>query len=264
MGARVARLPLPTWAVPASRTEPMIAHEEPRVVATGIGKSYGSHRVLHALDLALAPRSLVAVAGGNGVGKSTLLACLAGTVRHRGTVRLDGLLVGRATRGRITYLPQRLRMPASATGREVGRLFAALGDGRPDRVPLPDGFLPPLDKPIGQLSGGQAQRVALAAVLGGQPDLVLLDEPFANLDDEARDQVQRLVLAHRDAGATVLVASPTAVELLALADRVLLVSDGEIRFDGDPAGYAAHLGTAGLVLPSPDGVPAPASGGGRP
>lgn len=239
MDARPARLAVLSGAAALARSEPL-ERSVPRVLATGIGKSYGKHEVLRALDLALDPSSLVAVAGGNGAGKSTLLGCLAGTLRHRGSVRLDGVPVGGATRGRVAYLPQRLRLPASATGREVCRLFAALGDGRPDRVPLPEGFLPPLDKPLGQLSGGQAQRVALAAILSGRPDLILLDEPFANLDDEARDQVQALLLAHRDAGATVMVASPTAVELLALADRVLLVRDGGIRFDGDPAGYAAQ------------------------
>ncbi len=213
----------------------------PRLVAAGIAKAYGRQRVLDGVDLEVAPGSLVAVAGGNGVGKSTLLACLAGTVRHAGTVRLDGERLGRATRGRIAYLPQRLRLPAAATGSEVLRLFGALAGRGPRRVGLPDGFLPDLGKPMGQLSGGQAQRVALAAVLGGSPDVVLVDEPFANLDDEAREQTHALLRAHRDAGASVLVASPTAIDLLAVIDRVLLVEGGRITFDGAPAGYAGRL-----------------------
>jgi ABC-type multidrug transport system ATPase subunit len=211
-----------------------------RLVASGVSKSYGHQQVLREVDLSLAPASLVAVAGSNGVGKSTLLSCLAGTVRHQGSILLDGARVGRATRGRIAYLPQRLRLPASSSGAEVLRLFGALARGT-DRVPPPDGFLPDLRKPMGQLSGGQAQRVALAGVLKGQPDVVLLDEPFANLDDEARQQAHELLCAHRDAGATVLIASPTALDLLAMIDRVVLLEGGQVAFDGAPARYAGRL-----------------------
>ena len=77
--------------------------------------------------------------------------------------------------------------------------------------------------------------------LQGAPDLVLLDEPFANLDDDAREQAHQLLRAHRDAGATVLIASPTALDLLAMIDRVLLLEDGGIGFDGAPARYAGRL-----------------------
>jgi ABC-type multidrug transport system ATPase subunit len=118
-----------------------------------------------------------------------------------------------------------------------------------DRVDLPEGFLPAMDKPVGQLSGGQAQRVALASILQGSPDLVLLDEPFANLDDDAREQTHSLLRAHRDAGATVLIASPTALDLLAMIDRVLLIEDGRIGFDGAPAGYAGRLEMTVWVRP---------------
>jgi ABC-type multidrug transport system ATPase subunit len=219
-----------------------------RVVAEGVAKSYGKQAVLSDVDMMLAPRSLVAVAGSNGVGKSTLLACLAGIVAHEGRVLLDGKRVGKSTRGRIAYLPQRLRLPAGATGQEVMRLFAAFGGDR-DRVEPPEGFLPELDKPLGKLSGGQAQRVGLAAVLQGSPDLVLLDEPFANLDDNAREQAHRLLRAHRDAGATVLIASPTALDLLAIIDRVLLIEDGKIGFDGAAARYAGSLEMTVWVRP---------------
>lgn len=221
-----------------------------RVIAEGVGKSYGQQTVLAGLDLTLAPHSLVAVAGSNGVGKSTLLACLAGTIHHRGSVLLDGQAVGKASRGRVAYLPQRLRLPGAASGREVMRLFGAFAGRGGDRVALPAGFLPALDKPVGQLSGGQAQRVGLASVLQGSPDLVLLDEPFANLDDEAREQAHALLRAHRDAGATVLIASPTALDLLAMIDRVLLLEHGGISFDGAPGSYAGRMEMTVWVRPN--------------
>ena len=226
-----------------------LTDSEARVVATGVAKSYGSLEVLRGIDLQLSRRSLVAIAGSNGVGKSTLLGCLAGTIRHGGRVLLDGVRVGASTRGRIAYLPQRLRLPAASSGSEVMRLFASLAGGRGDRVAVPEGFLPDMGKPVGQLSGGQAQRVALAATLQGTPDLVLLDDPFANLDDDAREQAHQLLRAHRDAGATVLVASPTALDLLAMIDRVLLLEDGRVGFDGAPAHYAGRLEITVWVRP---------------
>ena len=226
-----------------------VAGAEVRVVAEGVAKSYGSVDVLRGVDLRLSPRTLVAIAGSNGVGKSTLLGCLAGTIRHAGQITLDGVPVGSATRGRIAYLPQRLRLPAASSGNEVMRLFGSMARGHERRADVPEGFLPDMGKPIGQLSGGQAQRVALAAMLHGDPDLILLDEPFANLDDDARAQAHQLLQAHRDAGATVLVASPTALDLLAMIDRVLLLEDGVIGFDGAPAGYAGRLEMTVWVRP---------------
>jgi ABC-type multidrug transport system ATPase subunit len=214
---------------------------EPRLVARGVRKAYRRQVVLDGIDLSFYHGSSVAVSGGNGVGKSTLLSCLAGTIRHEGEVLLDGEKVGPSTRGRIAYLPQRLRLPPTSSGREVLRLFAAIGGGGPDRVTPPADFLPDLDKPVGQLSGGQAQRVGLAAVMQGSPDLVLLDEPFANLDDDGRAQARELLQDHRDAGATVLVASPTAQDLLASLDRVVLIGSDGIAFDGTADQYAGRL-----------------------
>ena len=222
---------------------------EPRLVARGVRKAYRGQVVLDGIDLSFFHGSSVAVSGGNGVGKSTLLSCLAGTIRHEGKVLLDGEEVGSSTRGRVAYLPQRLRLPQTSSGQEVLRLFAAIGGGGPDRITPPVGFLPDLDKPVGQLSGGQAQRVGLAAVLQGSPDLVLLDEPFANLDDDARAQARGLIQDHRDAGATVLVASPTAHDLLASLDRVVLIEGDGVAFDGTADQYAGRLQMTVWVLP---------------
>jgi ABC-type multidrug transport system ATPase subunit len=224
-----------------ARSSMTAAPGEPRLVARGVRKAYRGQLVLDGIDLSFFHGSSVAISGGNGVGKSTLLSCLAGTIRHEGEVLLDGEKVGPSTRGRIAYLPQRLRLPATSSGREVLRLFAAIGGGGADRVTPPADFLPDLDKPVGQLSGGQAQRVGLAAVMQGSPDLVLLDEPFANLDDDARVQARELLQDHRDAGATILVASPTAQDLLASLDRVVLIGTDGIAFDGTADQYAGRL-----------------------
>lgn len=215
------------------------------LVASGLRKAYGARVVLDGIDLEVPPAQIVAVVGDNGAGKSTLLGALAGTVRHGGEARLDACRLSRLAPGRMAYLPQRPRLPAVATVADVLALFAALPGTRSSRITLPDGFLPPMSSPLGQLSGGQAQRVVLAATLLGAPELILLDEPLANLDDEAQQATIAMVATHRDAGATVLVASPAAIDLLGFADRVIRLAGGRIVDAGDTA---ASLGRMTMTL----------------
>lgn len=214
-------------------------------------RSYGNRRVFDDFSLDLPRGAISAVIGPNGVGKSTLLACIADPSAHRGAVQLgDRVLRGR--RGdRVAYLPQRVRLPVAATVGEVVALFRQLAGATDDRVELPDGFLPDDARPIGQLSGGQVQRVALAGTLLGRPDLLLLDEPLANLDQDARAAVLDLLRAHRTAGATTLVASPTAVDLLAAVDHVVLLGPGRVGFQGAPTDLLGLLRMTILVREDP-------------
>ncbi len=212
-----------------------------RLVVRGLGKRYGDQVALEDLDLDLPGSTLLAVVGANGAGKSTFLGSLAGILRHDGTASLDGRQIRPGDR-RITYLPQGLRLPAAATVADVLGLLRALAGGRPDRVPPPEGFVPEGSRRIGELSGGQAQRVALVGTLMGAPDLVLLDEPLANLDDEARAIATGLFRAHRDAGAMVLVASPAARDVLATADLAGRIDDGRLAALGPASALLASLG----------------------
>jgi ABC-type multidrug transport system ATPase subunit len=211
-----------------------------RLVARGLGKSYGELMALDAVDLDLPGGVVVAVVGSNGAGKSTLLGCLAGILRHRGSAVLDGRPI-RPGEGRTAYLPQRLRLPATATVGDVQGLFRSLAGSTGDRVPAPDGFLPDPERRIGELSGGQAQRVALVGALVGAPDLILLDEPLANLDDAARETATALLEAHREAGAIVMIASPAAHDVLLVADVAIRVEGGRVSAPSSPAALLAAL-----------------------
>jgi ABC-2 type transport system ATP-binding protein len=211
-----------------------------RLRLSNLTKSYGSRPVLAGIDLSVPQGTVAALTGPNGAGKSTLLACIAGAVRCSGGAFLDGVPIGAATRGRVAYLPQRVRMPASGTVGQVLELFASLA-GSGLQVPVGDGFVPSADRPVGQLSGGQAQRVALAAILAGRPDLILLDEPLANLDEAGRDAAAALVREHAAVGATVLIASPTVMDLVGVVDLVIEVDSGHIRFAGSLDDYMAQL-----------------------
>lgn len=234
-------------AVTISTAAPIqVAAGEATIVVHAVTKSYGRTLVLDVPDLVIPTAMLTAVVGGNGAGKSTLLGCIAGVLRHTGSVDL-GRSTGTSQAGsgarRIAYLPQRIRLPGAATIDEVMTLFRALAGPGPDRTAPPEGFVPPGHRRIGELSGGQAQRVALAATLLGAPELLLLDEPLANLDDGAKGVVREMILAHRDAGATILIASPAAFELLADADHVIRIEGGRVAFHGAAPTYLADLRT---------------------
>lgn len=220
-----------------------------RLAAIGLAKDYGTRRVLEVDRLDVPGRTIVAVVGPNGSGKSTLLGRLAGVIRGPGEVRLNGRRVAPDRLGRVAYLPQRVRLPASATVGESLALFAAVRAAGADRARLPDGFLAAADQLIGSLSGGQARRVALAAALAGGPDLLLLDEPFVNLDDDARRVIGESLASHRDAGAVVIVASPSTVELLALADMVLEIDGGRLGEPRPAASFLASLESHSVALP---------------
>ncbi len=159
--------------------------------------SYGSQEVLHNVTFEIAPRTLVAVVGPNGGGKTTLLKLLLGALAPRfGTVRVLGQAPA-AARARVGYVPQSIpfdpRFPVSV--REVALMGRAgkggrLGlYGRQDREAAARALervrLSPLERrSFAELSGGERQRVMIAQALAGGSELLLLDEPVANIDPE--------------------------------------------------------------------------------
>jgi ABC-type multidrug transport system ATPase subunit len=202
----------------------------PRLTISGLGKRFGERTVLAGVDLEVAAGSIVLLAGSNGSGKTTLLRCVAGLARHEGTVALDGrpIRADGAGHREVGYLPQALGLPTWATVAEVRALFGRLRGSSEMAVELPEGFLPPLDQPIGQLSGGQRQRVAFAVALLGEPSLLLLDEPAANLDDDGRTAMVEVLEALQTAGTSVLVAAPSPGDLNGLPDRTVRLVEGAI------------------------------------
>lgn len=194
----------------------------PPVRVRGLRRSFDTKRVINDLDLDIAPGEFVALIGASGCGKSTLLRVLAGldhdiegevTVAERCAVAFQAprlLPWKRVWRNVVLGLPSPDRARAEAALAEVGLTHRA------DVWPK-------------VLSGGEAQRASLARALVREPDLLLLDEPFAALDALTRLKAQALVAElwarHRCA---VLLVTHDVDEALLLADRVLLMRDGEI------------------------------------
>ena len=212
----------------------------------GVRKAFGDHVVLDDVSLEVGRGDIALIVGANGSGKSTLLRCVAGLTSFEGSARILGQNPrSAARRGLIGYLPQLVALPESVTVSEVITFFARLRGvslrrpaDRARAVPLPDGFLPPLDLPIGTLSGGMRRRVALAAAIIGSPPLVLLDEPDASLDEEHSASLWETMQALRSAGGTALIAMPLLVtsllrhDLATVADRAVLLEAGRVVHDG--------------------------------
>ena len=213
----------------------------------GVSKSYGEHPVLDDVSLQLKRGDIALLVGANGSGKSTLLRCVAGLTGFEGRVRVLGAdpRSGADSRGLIGYLPQLVSLPEPVTVGEVIAFFARLRGVTVRRpadlaaaLPLPDGFLPGLELPIGALSGGMRRRVALAAALLGSPPLVLLDEPAASLDEEHSSSLWETLQALRAAGGTALIAMPLLVtsmlrhDLAGVADRAVMLDHGRVVHDG--------------------------------
>jgi energy-coupling factor transport system ATP-binding protein len=185
---------------------------------------FGSHIVVDGVDLAGAAGEVVALSGPNGGGKTTLLRLIAGTLAP-----FSGAVSRRP--GRIAYLPQN---PAALLHRptvrsEVTFTIDRAGESEPPEVVLEAlGLMAVAERYPRDLSSGERQRAALAAVLPGAPALVLLDEPTRGMDSAARTRLVSLVARLRDGGAAVVLATHDAELTSAVADRTVNVGGGRV------------------------------------
>jgi ABC-2 type transport system ATP-binding protein len=217
---------------------------EATVSLRGAVKSYRGTPALSGVDLDLQV-GVVGLLGPNGAGKSTLLRVLATVLGvDDGSVRILGRdpSVGRERteiRRRLGYLPQELGYPRGFTAYGFLDYLAVLKEwDDPDRrraevrrVLEQVGLGDQSGRRIRALSGGQRRRVGLAQALLGSPDLLILDEPTTGLDPEQRVSL-RTVLAEAGRTSTVLVATHQTEDVAALCERVVVLDDGAVRFDG--------------------------------
>ncbi len=229
--------------------------EDRTVILEGVSTVYEGERApaLHEVSLEVRRGEHVAIVGPNGAGKTTLLEVIDGLLpATRGTVRVLGNAMwpgSHRLRQRIGYLPQDLFFPSDTPflaedvvlmGR-FGRMGPLRLPRKADRAVAREaidaiGVGEIARRPIGRLSGGQQRKVLLAHVLARDPELLLLDEPTANLDPEAKEEVARLILRlHRERGLTTLVVSHEQSPLLA-ADWGLRLEGGRIAARGRAEG----------------------------
>jgi phospholipid/cholesterol/gamma-HCH transport system ATP-binding protein len=221
---------------------------QPILKVTLLRKEFGGHLVLNSVDLTVLRGSIVSVFGRSGTGKSVFLKCLAGLlVPDAGVVRFDSESTGNI-RSRCSYLFQSNALFDSLTALEN----VALPLEQTTQMPRTDilqagrealGSLG-LDKFANhfpaQLSGGMQKRLALARALITRPHLVLFDEPTAGLDPPGRAAVFDMILEYRrEFDFTAVIVTHDVFEALAASDRVALLNEGRIHFEGTPAEFMA-------------------------
>ncbi len=223
---------------------------DPAVVLRGVGRRYGERAALRDVSLALEAGRTLVVFGPNGAGKTTLLRMLATLLRpHAGEVRVLGRSLpddGYAVRGRIGFLGHEPLLYRELSGRENLRFYARLygvAEPRVDEVLEAVGMRARANDPVAELSRGMVQRLAIGRAVLHEPDLLLLDEPHANLDPAAVAQVAPLIGADGTGAAgprTRIITSHDPAGGLAAADVALGLKDGRVALLAPAASLRAE------------------------
>lgn len=197
-----------------------------------VSKLFGAFAALRQVSASLEVGKCYVLIGENGAGKSTLLRILAGLLNpSHGTVKVFGELEPHDARDRIGYMSHAPMLYDELTGVENLRYFASLyGDRKclsPAEALQQVGLDPELPRPLGQYSQGMRQRTSLARVLLPQPELLLLDEPFSNMDIESAGRMVELLSRFRH-GRTIVITTHQRELAAPIADYVLALKAGRV------------------------------------
>jgi ABC-2 type transport system ATP-binding protein len=231
---------------------------DPVIRISQLTKTYESgHEALKAIDLEIGRGEIFALLGPNGAGKTTLISIVCGIVRPSGgTVTVDGhdnITGYRATRSAIGLVPQELTTDAFETVWDTVSFSRGLF-GKPRDPATIERLLKQLslwDKratKIKELSGGMKRRVMIAKALSHEPTILFLDEPSAGVDVELRRGMWEMVRALREQGVTIILTTHYIEEAEEMADRVGVISHGELILVEDTAALMAKLGKRELTL----------------
>ena len=236
------------------------------ITVAGVEKTYASgFQALKKIDLEIRRGEIFALLGPNGAGKTTLISIICGIVAPTaGRVLVDGhdnQTAPREARSRIGLVPQELTTDAFetplATVRFSRGLFGKPSDpGHIERVLRELSLWNKRDQQIRMLSGGMKRRVLIAKALAHEPDILFLDEPTAGVDVELRREMWDIVRGLRDKGVTVVLTTHYIQEAEEMADRIGVISGGEIILVDDKAELMRKLGRKKLHLRLAEPIPA--------
>jgi ABC-2 type transport system ATP-binding protein len=233
---------------------------ETAVRVRGLAKRYGDVQAVRSIDLDIRPGEVFGILGPNGAGKSTTVEILEGYRRRdSGEVSVlgtDPAHATRAWRSRLGIVPQSADDRPELTVREVVRHFAGYYPNPldPDEVIERVGLTEKARNRVRQLSGGQRRRVDVALGIIGRPELLFLDEPTTGFDPEARRQFWDLIEDLSKDGTTIVLTSHYLDEVEALADRLVVISGGQVVAEGEPATLGGRAGAKALVTWSEAGT----------
>jgi iron complex transport system ATP-binding protein len=241
-----------------------------------VSVKYGLEPVLDQLAFTIESGSWVSVIGPNGAGKSTMLRALVGLTPFEGSVTIDGRPVDRMRRRELArslgYVAQTPEHPSGMSvfdyvmlGRTPHRSY--LGTGSGDDLDIVRDVLSLLDlerlagRPVSSVSGGEAQRAAIARAVAQRAPVLLLDEPTSSLDIARQQEVMNLIDGLRETEGFTVISTMHDLTLAGqYADRLLLLADGAIRGDGPPRevlttqAIERHYGAFVRVVEDADGA----------
>ena len=238
----------------------LISHHE-GLVASGIGKSFGTKRVVRNVSMQLKRGEAVGLLGPNGAGKTTTFHILVGLLpADEGNVQLDGteitdLPVFQRARLGLGYLPQESSIFRGLTVEQNIRAVLETTEGsKGDQDAILDDLMAEFsiahlrNTAAVNLSGGERRRLEIARALAMRPTFLLLDEPLAGIDPIALNDIRNLIAQLKMHGLGVLITDHNVRETLDIVDRAYIIHDGTVLMEGTPDEVIGHQGVRQVYL----------------
>jgi ABC-2 type transport system ATP-binding protein len=228
------------------------------IETTNLTKRYDGSPAVTDLSLSVQDGEVYGFLGPNGAGKSTTIDMLMDYTRPSSgsatVLGADAQTDASAIHARTGILPDRFGVYSSLTGCEHVEYILDANDDDDDPETVLDrvGLADALDQRAGGYSKGMRQRLGLAMAIAGEPDLLILDEPFSGLDPHGVRLVRDVVTAERDRGATVFFSSHVLDQVERVCDRVGLIAHGELLYEGTPAELRAAAGVESRLIVDAD------------
>ncbi|MEM8735301.1 MAG: LPS export ABC transporter ATP-binding protein [Planctomycetota bacterium] len=220
----------------------------------GLEKTYGRRKVVNGVSMNVEPSEIVGLLGPNGAGKSTSFKMTCGIVKpDRGRVMLGDQdvtswpLFRRASEGRMGYLAQESSVFRKlSVEQNILAIFELLGVPYRERKMRTNQLLEDFEithirkSKAGRLSGGERRRLEIARCLVSEPEIIMLDEPFAGIDPVTVQSIQEIISKLRDRGIAILITDHAAREILQTVDRCYVISKGTVLVEGSPDVIMQH------------------------
>jgi lipopolysaccharide export system ATP-binding protein len=226
----------------------------PILEVNGLVKSFGRRRVVDGVSFEVDHGEIVGLLGPNGAGKTTSFRMTCGMIEpDKGQVILNGQdvtqwpMYRRAREGGMGYLPQQTSVFAKlSTEQNLLAMMELLGMSRRERKLRCEELLEQFRithirrSKAGKLSGGEKRRLEIARCLVSNPEIIMLDEPFAGIDPVTVQSIQGIIRDLRDRGISILITDHAAREILQITDRTYVVSEGQVLCSGTADEIVRH------------------------